>query len=58
MDGAYEHFSASLAVPYPISDYISASPDHLLDKKTSAKLCAMLQSLSLHEQMLEDETGS
>ena len=58
MDGAYEHFSASLAVPYLISDYISASPGHLLDKKTSAKLRARLQSLSLLEQMLEDETGS
>ena len=54
---AYEHFSASLAVPYLHPDYISASPGHSLDKRTSAKLRSRLQSFSLCEQMLEDETG-
>ena len=54
MGNAYEHFSTSLSVLHLHPDYISASPGHLPDKRTSAKHCARLQSFSLCELMLEE----
>ena len=58
MGNAYDHFSPSLGVPYLHHDYISASPVHSLDKRTSTKLYARLQSFSLHEQTAEKATKS
>ena len=48
----------ALAVLYLHPNYIFVAPGYSLNDRTSAKLCARLQSFSLHEQIIEEVMGS